>query len=459
MAKRKAKKGIEEDAGVNFDILSQINLNAAGIDIGASKIHVSVPEDRDSSAVREFDSFTSDLYSLAEWLKACSIDTVAMEATGIYWVNLFNILEEYRFEVFLVNARHAKNVTDRKTDILDCQWIRQLHSYGLLAPSFHPSDDIRAVRALVRHRDMLIKYRASHIQHMQKALDLMNLKLNVVLSDISGQVGMNIIRAIVAGEYRPEVLAKFRVGRCKYSEEEIAKALHGHYRQEHLFALKQALELYDSYSEKILTCDLELEQYYLKLVEIYKPEKPSDNPIPQQSYYEKKATCFNLSQQLFNLVGVDLTAIDGLSALTVQTILTEVGLDMSKFKTAKHFASWMGLAPNTKKSGGKVLKSRTPKVKNRAANAFRMAAQSVNRNKSALGAFYRRIKAKHGSPIAITATANKIARVFYTILKTKIPYTREASDSYDESYKKLQLKRLQKQAQKLGFELQTAAAT
>ena len=458
MAKRRAKKAENEASGkVNFDILSQVNLNAAGIDVGSAKIHVSVPEDRDSRGVREFGSFTTDLYDLASWLSECRIDTVAMEATGVYWVTLFDILEELGFEVFLVNARHTKNVGGRKTDVLDCQWIRQLHSYGLLAPSFHPSDDIRALRALVRHRDMLVKYRASHIQHMQKALDLMNLKLHVVLTDISGLVGMNIIRAIVAGEYRPEVLATFRIGRCKYSEQEIAQALHGHYRQEHLFALTQALELYDSYSEKILCCDQELEQYYLKLADIYKPEKPGDNPQPQQSYYEKKATCFNLSQRLFNLLGVDLTAVDGLSALSVQTILTEVGLDMSKFKSAKHFASWMGLAPNNKVSGGKILRSRTPKVKNRAANAFRMAAQSVNRSKSALGAFYRRIKAKHGSPIAITATANKIARVFYTILKSKIPYSGETSVSYDESYKKLQLKQLHKQAAKLGFSLQPAA--
>ena len=452
MAKSKAKQTKQKK--VDFDVLKQINLNAAGIDIGSELIYVSVSEDRDAEPVRCFYSYTSDLQEIATWLKACNIDTVAMESTSVYWVSLFDILEEQGFEVYLVNARHVKNVSGRKTDVLDCQWLRQLHTYGLLTASFHPSEDIRAIRSLVRHRDMLVTYRGAHIRHMQKALDLMNLKLHVVLSDISGQTGMAIIRAIVAGEHRPEILASLRNGQCKHSEKDIAKALTGYYRPEHLFELKQALALYDAYGEQMQACDQELERYYKVFA---KTSKTNTLEVPSSSkrkYRRGNDVSFNLRDYLFKLVGVDLTEIDGLAALSVQAILTEVGLDMSKFKTAKHFASWMCLAPNNKITGGKILRSRTRKVKNRAAQSFRMAAQSLSRSKSALGAFYRRIKAKHGSPVAITAAANKLARIFYTVLKTKIPYHHQASDAYEESQQKLHLKRLHKQAAKLGFELQ-----
>jgi transposase len=457
MAHKKKSKGAKKAKLLTFDVLEQLNLNAAGIDIGSQEIYVSVPDDRDSEAVRKFSSFTTDLYDLAKWLKDCHIDTVAMESTSVYWVSLFDILEEQGFEVYLVNARHVKNVSGRKTDVLDCQWIRQLHTYGLLSASFHPPEDIRAVRALVRHRDMLTKYRASHIQHMQKALDLMNLKLHLVLSDITGQTGMNIIRAILAGEQRAESLAEFRHGRCKYSKEDIIKALTGHYRQEQLFSLKQAVELYDFYSQQVIACDAELESHYQSLKQTYKPT--TNNPKPKKTYQRYNDANFDLSSYLYELTGVDLTAIDGLKAISVQNILVEVGLDMTKFKSAKHFASYLGLAPNNKISGGKVLRRKTAKVVNAASNAFRMAAQSVHANKSSLGAFYRRIRAKHGSPVAITATANKIARIFYTILRTKTPYAREESDSYNESFKKLQLKHLTRQAAKLGLTLQPTTAT
>lgn len=457
MARKRKATPSRKPKVVNFDVLDQLNLNAAGIDIGSQEIYVSVPDDRDSENVRMFPSFTTDLYDLAAWLKDCGIETVAMESTSIYWVSLFDILEEQGFEVYLVNARHVKNVSGRKTDVLDCQWIRQLHTHGLLSPSFHPPEDIRAVRALVRHRDMLTKYRASHIQHMQKALDLMNLKLHVVLSDITGQTGMKIIRAILSGEQRPDVLADYRHGRCKFSKEDILKALTGHYRQEHLFTLKQAVELYDFYTEQLISCDAELEKYYQHLKHSYKTD--TQNPKPGKTYRRNHDAYFDLSSYLFELTGVDLTAIDGLKAISVQNILVEVGLDMTKFKSAKHFASYLGLAPNNKISGGKVLRRKTAKVVNAASNAFRMAAQSVHASKSALGGFYRRIRSKHGSPIAITATANKIARIFYTILKTKTPYTREASDTYNERYQKLQLKHLKRQAAKLGFSLQPSPVT
>lgn len=455
MAERKSRKG--KSRKVDFDVLKQINLNAAGIDIGSESIYVSVPEDRDEEAVRIFSSFTSDLLDLASWLKECGIETVAMESTSVYWVTLLDILEEQGFEVYLVNARHVKNVSGKKTDVLDCQWIRQLHTYGLLGASFHPDEDIRAIRALVRHRDMLVSYRSNHIQHMQKALDLMNLKLHVVLSDISGQTGMAIMRAIIAGERRPEVLASFRDGRCKYSEADIAKALTGHYRAEHVFSLGQSLALFDAYGEQMLACDRQLEVFYKDLASTTKTDVAELPPSTKRKYRRGNDVAFDLRHYLFELSGVDLTEIDGLAALSVQTILTEVGLDMNKFKTAKHFASWMGLAPNNKVTGGKVFRSRTPKIKNRAANTFRMAAQSLSRNKSSLGAFYRRIKAKHGSPVAITAAANKLARIFYTVLKTKTPYHKEASDAYDETYQKLQLKRLHQQAARLGYALQPAA--
>lgn len=437
---------------VKLESLKQINFHAAGLDIGAAEIWTCVPEDRDEVSVRPFPTFTPDLHALADWLEACDVETVAMESTGVYWIPIYEILEERGFEVYLVNARHLKNVPSKKTDVLDCQWIQQLHTYGLLKASFRPEDEMVALQAYIRHRDNLIRYRAAHVQHMQKALHLMNIQLTNVISDITGQTGMHIIRAIVAGEHDPVTLAQYRDPRCRSSEAEIAKALSGHYRDEHLFALKQALELYDFYHQQIQTCDTEIEQKYATIKPVFDDEPPSSSPTKKKRR-SKNEPDFDLHRHLFQITGVDLTRIDGLDVLTVQQIITETGTDMSSWPTVKHFASWLTLAPHNAITGGKLLHSHTQKSTNRAAQAFRMAAQSAGRSQSALGAFYRRIRAKHGGPKAITATAHKIARIFYHMLKNKQEYNDPGQDYYEQKYRERVIKNLERRAKDLGLEL------
>ena len=442
---------------VELDALEQINLNAAGIDIGAEEIYVAVPKGRDEQSVRCFSTFTEGLHRLADWLEACGIETVAMESTGSYWIPLFEILESRGFEVYLVNARHIKNVSGRKSDVLDCQWIQQLHTYGLLQASFRPPEQICAVRSLVRHREMLIRYRASHIQHMQKALDLMNLKLTNVLSDITGVTGMQIIRSIVTGEHDPQVLVRYRNSQCKHSEADIVKSLEGHYKREHLFTLKQALQLYDFYDQQLAECDAELEALY---DEFEPPEEPgTPPPKPNRRKRRKNQPHFDLAQSLYRMTGVDLTQIDGLDALTVQDILSETGTDMSAWPTEKHFAAWLRLAPNNRVTGGKVKSRRTQPTQNRASNALRIAAQSLARSDSALGAYYRRLRARQGAPKAITATAHKIARIVYYMLKNREPYHDPGAHYYEEQYRERAIRKLQRQAAKLGMSLGPAPVT
>lgn len=435
-----------------FDVLAQINLDAAGIDIGTDEIYVAIPAGRDTQNVRSFGSFTVDLQAIARWLQVCGVKSVAMEATGVYWIPLYEVLEEQGFSVNLINARHIKNVSGRKSDVLDCQWIQQLHTYGLLQASFRPPEEICVLRSLVRHRDMLLKYRASHIQHMQKALELMNLKLTNVISDITGVTGMEIIRAIIAGEHRPAVLAQYRDGRCKKSEAEIAKSLEGNYRPEHLFVLQQAVELYDFYNQKVQACDRELEARYNQ----FDPPQQLATliPKPHKPKRSKNSPSFDLSQALYRMTGVDLTQVDGLEALSVQTILTEIGTDMSKWPTVKHFTSWLGLAPYNQITGGEIKSRSTKKTKNRANTAFRRAAQSLARSQSASGAFYRRIRAKHGAPVAVTATAHRLARIVYFLLLHRKPYQDLGAAYYDKQYHERAIRSLQRRAAQLGLRLE-----
>ena len=451
-SKTRKNKNVQPQKVVKLDSLKQINLNAAGLDIGAAEIWACVPEDRAEISVRVFETFTVELHRLADWLEQCGIETVAMESTGVYWIPIYEILEARGFEVYLVNARHIKNVPGKKTDVLDCQWVQQLHTYGLLKASFRPEAEMTALRAYIRHRDNLIRYRSVHIQHMQKALHLMNIQLTNVITDITGQTGLQIIRAIVAGQHDPLQLAQYRDGRCRSSEAEIAKALTGHYRPEHLFTLKQALELYDFYNQQIQACDTEVELKYAAFKPVIDVET---NPLPSVSKRRrsKNEPQFNLRQSLYQITGIDLTRIDGLEALTVQEIITETGVDMGPWPTVKHFTSWLTLAPHNDISGGKVLKSKTLKSKNRAAQAFRMAAQSVSRSDSALGGFYRRMRAKHGGPKAITATAHKIARIFYHMLKYKQEYKDPGQDYYQQKYQERVVKNLKRKAKALGFDL------
>lgn len=430
--------------------LEQINPNAAGIDIGASSHYVAVPEDRDDKPVREFAAFTTDLYAIADWLTACGIKTVAMESTGIYWIPLFQILEERGFEVLLVDARRIKNVSGRKTDVVDCQWIQQLHTFGLLSAAFRPEDDICVLRAYMRQRDGLIIQAGQHIQHMQKALEQMNLKLSMVLSDITGQTGMAIIDDILAGERDPEKLAKHRHGRCKHDESTIARALTGHYRIEHVFALRQAVTQYRQCQELLLECDTEV----VRFLDEHAPEDDGTPlPPPRTPDRSKNALRFDAREHLFRIAGVDLTAVPGLSTASVLALIAEIGVDMSRWRSPKAFAAWLGLSPNNRISGGKVLGSKTKACANRAANILRMAAYGINHAKSALGAYYRRMRAKLGAPKAITATAHKIARIVYSMLRTKTPFADIGQDAYEREYSQRRIKGLARAAKQLGLKL------
>lgn len=455
---RKKGKNKTPDKIVALETLAQLNLNAAGLDIGAAEIWVCVPADRDEQPVQVFGTCTADLRALATWLEQCGIETVAMESTGVYWIPIYEILEARGFAVCLVNARHLKNVPGRKTDVLDCQWIQQLHTYGLLQASFRPEEEMCALRSYIRHRNNLIRYRSAHIQHMQKALHLMNVQLTNVISDITGVTGMQIIRAIVAGEHDPVTLAQFRDPRCRSSEEEIAKALEGNYRPEHVFALQQAVELYDFYTQQIVACDGEIERQY----DAFEPQVDiATHPLPlAKSKPRRKGhdPAFDLRTRLYKTCGVDLTRIDGIDVLLAQDIISEIGVNMSAWRTAKHFASWLRLCPHNDISGGKVLRSKTGKTQSRAARAFRLAAQAVSRSDSALGAFYRRMRARHGAPKAITATAHKIARIVYHMLKYKDEYVDPGQDYYEEQYRQRAIRNLNRKAKKLGMVVVQAPA-
>lgn len=452
MAKRKRKQQYEQQ--VDFDELMQVNLNAAGADIGSEEIWVTVPRGRDSERTQVFGTYTAELRRLGDWLEGCEVTTIAMESTGVYWIPLYELLESRGIEVYLVNAQHVQNVTGRKDDISDSQWLQQLHTYGLLKASFRPSEDICALRAIVRHRDVLIQYRSAHIQHMQKALEQMNIKLTTVLSDITGVTGMQIIRAIVAGERDPYVLASYRQPGCKKTPEQIALALEGHYREEHLFALQQALELYDVYDEKLQACDAKLEAMYRA-----RTACPTEHPLPvvKTEKRRKNQPYFDLTTQLFRMTGVDLTAVDGLDALTVQKVIVEIGTDMSPWPTHKRFGAWLGLAPNHRITGGKIKSRGIKKNANRAATALRVAAQSLWRSDSSLGAFYRRIKARHGAAVATTATAYKLARIIYYMLKEHQPYHDPGVMAYEQQHHERAVRNLRRKAAKLGFRLEELA--
>ena len=435
--------------------LSVLNPNAAGLDIGSAEIWAAVPADRDAEPVRQFGTFTPDLYALADWLAACRIETVAMESTGVYWIPVYEILEARGFQVHVVNARHVKNVPGRKTDEKDCQWIQRLHQYGLLSGSFRPDAELCALRAYLRHRADLLEHRAAHIQHMQKALHQMNVQLTQVLSDITGETGLAIIRKIVAGERDPVKLAQLRNPRCQHSQDEIAKALTGNYRPEHVFALKQALALYDAYTEQLSECDGAIARQF----SVMRPRHtctalPPLDVTGKRNSHSKNTPRYDARTLLYRLVGVDLVAITGLNESTVQTLLSETGTDMSKWRTEKHFCSWLRLAPCNDISGGKVLRSRTLKTHNRATQAFRLAAQAASRSShTAIGAYYRRMRARLGPEKAITATAHKIARIYYYVLKHRVPFQDLGGEEYEQRAREREIENLRKRATRLGMTL------
>jgi len=434
--------------------LERVHLNAAGIDIGSASHWVAVPEDRDDQPVREFKSFTPDLHALADWLDACGIETIAMESTGVYWIPLFEILQERGFEVLLVNARHVKGVPGRKTDVTDCQWLQQLHTFGLLRGSFRPDAEITAIRTLVRHRGTLVREAAAHIQRMQKTMTLMNLQLHNVLTDVTGVTGMAILRDIVAGHTDPAKLARHRDYRCKASQEEFVASLTGHYRPELVFALGQSIELYDVYQDKLRACDEQIEAL-IRVLEAQCPRPEGElTSRPKTKKPRRNEPHFDIRSPLFSLSGgVDLTEVPGIGPYGALQLISEIGLDMSRWPSPGHFASWLTLSPHNKISGGKLLGSATQPSGNRAAKTLRLAVMSFSRSDHALAAFYRRLAGRIGKPKAITATARKLAILIYCMLRDRTPYRQQPAAVYDERLRARVLHGLRRRAQSLGFDL------
>jgi transposase len=445
---RREKKAVQELS------LEFIEPNAGGIDVGAREIYVAVPRDRDSEPVRCFSTFTEDLRAIAEWLKQCGVVTVAMESTGVYWIPLYEVLEEAGLRVCLVNSRHVKHVPGRKSDVSDCQWLQYLHSVGLLRGSFRPEAAICALRALSRHRSNLVEAAAVHVQHMQKALTQMNLQIHHVLSDITGKSGLAIVDAILSGKRDPEQLARLADGRIRAERETVIKSLVGNYRSEHLFTLRQSLEAYRHYQKMLVDCDREIEQHMGQL-----PNQPSGGQPPASLEGDKRGKRrknqfhFDMGKELHRVLGTDLTAVPGLSALTVHTLVTEIGTDLGRFPNVAAFTSWLTLCPGSKKSGGKVLSSKTRKSNSRLAAALRLAAQTLHKSHSYLGAYYRRMRARLGAPQAITAAAHKLARIVYHLISTRTAYDESVFAQEEQKQTIRRQHRLHKQALALGFQL------
>jgi len=443
----KAKKHSKQKVAIDQN-WQLINPDAAGIDVGSREHWAAIPPSRGGQTVRCFGATTPELEALGNWLKEAKVSSVAMEATGVYWIAVFQVLERMGLKVLLVNSRQVKNVSGRKSDVLDCQWIQRLHTYGLLGGSFRPADPYCVVRSYLRYRDELVSARSRQIQHMQKALLQMNVQLSHVISDISGQSGLAIIGAIVAGERNPLVLAGKASQRIKSSRDKVARALIGDYRPEHLFVLQMAYSLYETYQTKIAECDQAMIEELNKL-----PDRVDVQAKPLPPRTEGKKIDQALRQGLYQKMGVDLTAIEGIGAKVVLTMLTEVGPDLSAFPSEKHFTSWLGLCPDNRISGGKVLSSRTRRVVNRFSDALRLAATSLECSQSALGAYYRRMKGRLGAAEGVTAAAHKLARLIYRLIKHGEEYVRLGLEQYEQKNKNRKLRSLQNIAATLGLQL------
>jgi transposase len=435
--------------------LPTLHLHAAGIDIGAREIYVAVPPGTCARTVRSFATFTEDLHALRDWLKECGVTTVAMESTGVYWIPLFQILEAAGVEVCLVNARHCKNLPGRKTDVQDCQWLQHLHSVGLLRGSFRPTDQVCAVRAILRHRDALVRGASRCVSHLHKALTQMNVQLQHVISDLTGVTGQAILQAILQGERDPQTLAALKDHRIKASRDVIAKSLHGDWRTEHLFTLKQTHTLWQQHQILIAECDDQI----ATLLQAFDARVDGQAaPLPAAKTSHKQAQRnepqFAARAECYRVLGVDLTAVPGFQTPTVLVLLSELGPEFAaKFPTAKHFGSWLGLCPDNRITGGKIYSVRTRDVKSRVAEALRLAAQSLWRAQNYFGDLYRRWKARLGSPKAITAMAHKLARVLWHLLKFKQPYNPEVFAKEEEKMKRKKLARLHNIAASLNCQL------
>jgi transposase len=450
--------------------LEVMHPRAAGIDVGNASHYAAVRPDRDLEPVRRFECFTADLHRLADWLEACGVETVAMQSTGVYWIPLYEILEERGLQVYLVNARHTKNLPGRKSDVQESQWLLKLHTYGLLNNSFQSAAEIRVTRTYWRQRAEHVHGASTCIQRMQKVLTQMNVQLANVISDLSGLTGQTIVRAILAGERDPKKLAELSHRQIRASREEIAQSLEGNWRPELLFVLKQEVEMYDAYQQRIAECDRELEAHLKSFADKAKskeaPAGPESNqqkgsdgqnrqrkPAPSAKRTQGNAPRFDLRGELCRVSGVDLTRIDGIHVMVAQTVISEVGLDMNRWNTEAHFASWLGLCPDNRISGDKVLSKGTRHVVNRAATALRMAATTLLNSRSYLGAQYRRLRTKLGAPKAITAMAHKLARLVYRMLKYGQEYVDKGMQYYEDRYRSQQVELLKKKAAKLGLQI------
>jgi transposase len=447
--------------------LEVLHVDAAGIDVGNETHFVSVPPDRDPQPVREFGSWTRSLQEMAGWLKQCGIRTVALQSTGVYWIAVQEVLEEAGLEVYLVNARGTKNLPGRKSDVQECQWLRKLHTYGLLRNSFRPPEQIRAVRTIWRHRSRWVVDAGRAVQQMQKALTIMNVQLANVISDLSGVTGQAIVRAILAGQRDPRELAKLRDGRIAASEEEIAESLRGHWREDVLFELQQVVQAYDFYQLQMAACDEKLKQYTAALPsrEAVAPQElpanttalPAKKRRRRSKSVRKNEPDFELAGELHRILGVDLTGIDGIDVLTAQVIASEIGPDFAAFASEDHFASWLTLAPQQDISGGKVIRRVPNQSRHRVANALRMAAQGLLRSDSYLGARYRRLRARLGPPKAVKAMARYLATLVYRLVTKGQAYVDRGAAYYEQRQAEKERVSLQRRAAALGLQLVAAA--
>jgi transposase len=442
-------------AKIDWKVMEILHPDAAGIDVGGSEHWAAVSPDRDPEPVRRFGCFTADLREMAQWLIEKGVRSVAMQSTGVYWMPVLEILEQHGLEVYLVNARHTKNLPGRKSDIQECQWLLKLHTFGLLNQSFQPTDEIRIARALWRQRGNLVADASSAIQRMQKALIEMNLQLTSVLTDISGASGMAIIGAILEGERDPWNLAALAQPGVKAIPAAIAKSLEGNWREELLFVLRQEVELYRVYQEKIAACDVQLQRHLESFSSKVDLESQPIGKRPKGKRPSDNAPAFDLRTELYRITGIDWSQINGMDVLTAQTVIAEAGADLSAFPSEKQFASWLGLCPTNEQSGGKILKRRTRKVVNRAAVAFRCAANSLLKSQSYLGAQYRRLRTRLGSTKAITAMARKLACLFYRLIKHGQQYVDKGTEYYEAKYREQQVRSVTRRAQKLGLQVVT----
>ena len=446
---RQGKASTKVDVESGFPLLRP---NAASIDIGSREHYVAVPEGRGTPSVRSFGCTTSELKEMAAWLHSCGVDTVAMEATGVYWVPVHEVLEDAGLKPFLFDGRQTRHVSGRKSDVLDCQWSQKLHSYGLLTQAFRPAKDIASLRSYWRQREGIVDSCSRQVLLMHKALEQMNVQLHKAVSDVTGQTGMRILRAIVSGERDVHALARLRDRRVKATEEEVARALEGTYREEHMFALTQALEAFDFFQQQLMACDQALERYLAQLPSA--PDPASVPPSPQKR--RKNQPHFDLRKELVRIAGVDVCQIEGIQALTAQTLISECGTDMTPFPTEKNFTSWLGLCPNNRKTGGRIRSRRTRRVKNRAACALRVAAQALHHSNSALGSYARQMKARLGAGKAITATAHKLARLYYRLMKHGEAYFAQTQAQYEALRRERDLHALRRRARHFGLELVNA---